>query len=189
MQYPDVPIFRFLSTAGWPSKNATNALASITAVSGLSAPASVMRACRVAGSLKSGCSGAVGAFLVRVKGIDDQDRVARPSEAGGHLLEGRTKSENIRPNEHPGEFSLGGMHEIPIGSSVGSFYLDVRSAGRLGIGKSRQRRHQPGTQRHRTKLPASYLARESSKLIEIVLFAHINSDGDRRNADIALIRA
>ena len=54
MQYPVVPILRFLSTAGWLSRNATNALASVTAVVGFNVPASVMSAWRVAGSLKSG---------------------------------------------------------------------------------------------------------------------------------------
>ena len=65
MQYPVVPILRFLSTEGWASSQATKAFASVTCVSGVSEPARPMSAVRVAGSPKSGFSGAVGAFFVR----------------------------------------------------------------------------------------------------------------------------
>ena len=68
------------------------------------------------------------------------------------------------------------MHEIGVGGTVRGLDLDVRSVGLAGVGRFRQRGDQTGAEGHCTELSARQLVRASRKFIQIVMFAHTDSD-------------
>src|SRR5579862_8202999 len=92
--------------------------------------------------------------LGAIEGIHHQHGIALARQASRHVLERRTQSENIGPDEYRGSLALGRMYEECIRGAIGSFDVDIRLGQVRGTRECRHEYAEPRSYRERTKLPS-----------------------------------
>ncbi len=84
--------------------------------------------------LKAGAFGNHGRPRVPVEGVDHQNRVARTSQAVGHLPERGAQPPDVRPYDHRRVLALSGMHEVRIRLAIRRGDPNVATRNRQRVG-------------------------------------------------------